>query len=537
VSRVVPAIAALLAAAIAVGIAGADAWRTAAAHGWLEDGFLGLVRDAFLHRFDRVAPVAFGVLFALLVVWALVRRRRPARGELVVPAVVVGVLLAARATVPLYDAARPRRPNVLLVSIDTLRSDRVGAYGYDRPTTPAVDTRLAAGGVVFENAWSQSPKTTPSHMTMLTSLYPAVHGIGLWEAGAAPTLNPRVDTLAEALKNAGYDTFAVTAGAHMHRDRGFGQGFDVFQHGRQLERALAFLRGSHRRPFFLFFHTYEVHDPYAPPPDVARAFAAEPVPSIAAAVDAIRAGTRGWSQGHKRFWAAVDGADPRDVRYLSDLYDAGIRHMDDRTLTQLLDALDAQALAGDTLVVFTSDHGEAFHEHGRFLHDDLYPETLRVPFVLRLPHGLPAGRRVQDAVGLVDLVPTVLDLLALPPLRQAQGTSVAGLARGDADAGRPPAVLADYTTAGHRFESIRRDGLGLVVEGPTVTLFDRAVDPGEHSPMPPAARPDAAALHAELDRWHAANAELATRFGPRAGDVAAPSAETVKQLRALGYVE
>jgi arylsulfatase A-like enzyme len=120
-----------------------------------------------------------------------------------------------------------------------------------------------------------------------------VHGVALWETDAAPTLNPRVDTLAEALKNAGYDTFAVTAGAHMHRDRGFGQGFDVFQHGRQLERALAFLRGSHRRPFFLFFHTYEVHDPYAPPTDVARAFAAEPVPAIAAAVDEIRADTRG----------------------------------------------------------------------------------------------------------------------------------------------------------------------------------------------------------------------------------------------------
>ena len=536
-SRVVPAIAAFLAAAIAVGIAGADAWRTAATHGWVDDGLLVLVRDAFLHRFDRVAPVALGVLAALLVGGALVRRRRPPLADLVVPAVVVGVLVAARAAVPVYDATRPRRPNVLLVSIDTLRSDRVGAYGYGRPTTPVVDARLAAGGVVFENAWSQSPKTTPSHMTMLTSLYPAVHGVALWETGAASTLNPRVDTLAEALKNAGYDTFAVTAGAHMHRDRGFGQGFDKFQHGRQLERALAFLRGSHRRPFFLFFHTYEVHDPYAPPPDVARAFAAEPVPAIAAAVDEIRAGTRGWSQAHKRFWAAVDGGDPRHVRYLSDLYDAGIRHMDDRTLTQLLDALDAEGLADDTLVVFTSDHGEAFREHGRFLHDDLYPETLRVPLVVRLPHRLPAGRRVADAVGLVDLVPTVLDLLALPPLPQAQGTSLAGLARGDAGATAPPAVLADYSTAAHRFESIRRGGLALVVEGPATTVFDDAADPGEHSPMAPASRPEAAALGAELDRWHAANAELATRLGPRAGDVAAPSAETVKQLRALGYVE
>src|SRR6185436_18701302 len=108
------------------------------------------------------------------------------------------LLLIARGAAPLYDATRPRHPNLLLVSIDTLRSDRVSAYGYARPTTPVVDARLAASGVVFESAWSQSPKTTPSHMTMLTSLYPAVHGVRLWDGkGAASSLNPRVHTLAE----------------------------------------------------------------------------------------------------------------------------------------------------------------------------------------------------------------------------------------------------------------------------------------------------------------------------------------------------
>jgi arylsulfatase A-like enzyme len=212
--------------------------------------------------------------------------------------------------------------------------------------------------------------------------------------------------------------------------------------------------------------------------------------------------------------------------------------MDDRTLTQLLDALDAERLADETLVVFTSDHGEAFQEHGRFLHDDLYPETLRVPLVLRLPHRLPAGRRVAEPVGLVDLVPTVLDLLALPPLRQAQGTSVAGLARGDAGAPAPPAVLADYTTAGHRFEGIRRDGLALVVDGPgrdrvrshgrSGRAFAAAADRSSRGDgAPRRARPLACA-----------RTPRSRRGSDRApATVAVPSADTVRQLKALGYVE
>src|SRR6185436_7579183 len=145
-------------------------------------------------------------------------------------------------------------------------------------------------------------------------------------------------------------------------------------------------------------------------------------------------GVGGWTQAHKHFWAAVDARDPRHVRYVSDLYDAGIRRMDDTTAPALLDALDELGLAAETLVVFTADHGEAFQEHGRFLHDDLHVETLRVPLVLRFPARLPAGRRVREAVGLVDLLPTILDLLTIPVPAQAQGTSFAALARGEADA-------------------------------------------------------------------------------------------------------
>jgi arylsulfatase A-like enzyme len=524
--------------AAAVGVAGQQARSTATAHGWIEDGYDRLLRDAFWSRFDENAPMALGGLAAALALLALVRRRMPDRHDLALPLVVVLVATAVRAAAAIHDATCPHRPNVILVSIDTLRADRLGTYGYARPTSPTLDARLTTSGVVFENAWSQSPKTTPSHMTMLTSLYPSAHGIGLWDgSGSAPALNPRVHTLAEILKNAGYATAAFTAGAHMHRDRGFVQGFDVYKHGSQLSRALDYLRGHRGRPFFLFFHTYEVHDPYTPPPALAAAFATAPVPAIAAAVEAIRAGVPGWSQAHKRFWAPVDARDPRHVRYVSDLYDAGIRRMDDSTLTALLDALDALGLADDTLLIVTSDHGEAFQEHGRFLHDDLHRETLHVPLVMRFPSRLPAGRRVPQAVGLVDLLPTILDLLLLPVPAQAQGASVAALATGAEEVTAPAAQFAEYSTPGHRLESIRRDGALLVREQDDLTLYDTAADPSEQSALAAGAMDRGPSLARALEAWHAENVAVAARLGPRQGDVATPSAETVDQLRALGYVE
>ncbi|MGH7894412.1 MAG: sulfatase, partial [Candidatus Binatia bacterium] len=473
-------VAAVVALLVTVAVAGTDAWRTAVAHGWLDDGYHRLVRDAFWHRFDRTAPIALGALVVLALLSAAFRRALPTRQTLARPALLVAATLLARAAAFAYDGLPPYRPNVVLVSIDTLRADRLGTYGSKRPTSPVLDRRLAAEGVVFEQAFSHSPKTTPSHMTMLTSLYESVHGVGLWAREAAPVLNPRVHTLAEILKNAGYATAAFTAGAHMHRERGFVQGFDAYKHGEQLHRALTFLDAHQRRPFFLFFHTYEVHDPYVPPAAVADSLAADPVPAISEAVARIRAGVSGWGKAHKVFWGAVDAGDPRAVRYVSDLYDAGIAQMDGTTLPALLDRLDALGLADDTLVIFTSDHGEAFQEHGRFLHDDLAPETLHVPLVVRLPGRLPAGRRVREPVGLVDLLPTVLDLLSLPVPAQAQGRSLVALATA-AGAAAPAVVVGEYPNPpGRRDESARTASLTLVREGGALALFDRVADPGEH---------------------------------------------------------
>jgi arylsulfatase A-like enzyme len=535
-----PALVTLAVVGAVLAVAATGAWREATEQGWIEDGYRRLVEDAFWTRFDRAAPIGLGALATLLVLAAALRRHVPTRREIALPLLLVALVAIARVVAFGAAAICPRRPNVVLVSIDTLRADRLGAAGYEPPTSPVLDRRLAADGVVFDEVWSQSPKTTPSHMTMLTSLNPSVHGVPLWMgAGAAPSLNPRVTTLAEVLKNEGYATAAFTAGGHVHRDRGFGQGFDVYKHGDQLGRALEWLGARGRRPFFLFFHTYEVHDPYTPPPGVAAAFAHDPVPAIADAAARVRAGVDGWPQAHKIFWQPVDGGDPRHVRYVSDLYDAGIHRMDGTTLTRLLDALDQLGLAENTMVVFTSDHGEAFHEHGVFLHDDLYPETLRVPLVIRFPRWLPHAHRVLAPARLIDLMPTILDLLMLPVPAQAQGMSLAPLARDEEDAPSPAAAYAEYSdpASGRVFESLRTPTLTLIRDGDRLALFDRTTDPGEHHDRAASDPARVAALRAELDRWHDANLAAAVRWRPRAVDVTAPSGKTLDQLRALGYVE
>jgi arylsulfatase A-like enzyme len=355
-------------------------------------------------------------------------------------------------------------------------------------------------------------------------------------------LNPRVNTLAEILRNAGYATAAFTAGAHMHRARGFGQGFERYRHSQQLRRSREWLRAKAGRSFFLFYHTYEVHDPYDPPPELIARFDGEYREGpIIEAVRRIRTGgLEGWEHGHTLFWNAVDGRNPRDVRFVSRLYDAGIRQMDDVTLTALLDELDALDLSNDTLVVFTSDHGEAFMEHGRFLHSDLYEGTLHVPLVLRFPGRVPPGTRVRERAGVIDLMPTVLELLGVAAPPHLQGRSLAGLARGAASVGgAPPPVVSEYSQRdrGHLFESLRLGDDVLIREGDAVALFDRAIDPGEHADRAAADPERVTALRAALERWRADCQSLAARFGPRSTDAETPDADTLRNLRALGYVE
>jgi arylsulfatase A-like enzyme len=481
--------------------------------------------------------VCVGVAVLLAVAWRSWRGTRAAsssRGAWVALAAVAVVRAAAALLPPVPDG-----PNVVLISIDTLRADGLGAYGNRFPTSPTFDAWLAAEGVLFTDVLSQAPKTTPSHMTMLTGLYPAVHGVTMWEgATAEPTLNPRVHTLAELLRNAGWRTVAFTDGGPMHASRGFDHGFQVYTHGTPLARARRWLdrRAPGRRPVFLFFHTFEIHDPYTPPAAWIDQFDPDYRGPILDAVRAIRRGAENWEQAHALFWKAVDANDARAVTFVRRLYEAGIRHMDDMTLARLLADLAARDPSRDTLVVFLSDHGEAFGEHGAFLHDDLFRHTLHVPLVLRWPGRLPAGVRIDAPVRLLDVTPTILDLVGVPAPAYVQGRSLVPLLRGEA---LPPAPVVSEHGPPHRtprFQTLRQHGHTLLLQGDHMQLFDLATDPGERVDRAAAEPALLAQMRAELDRWQAECARLATTLGPE-GEGVAPPPDVLKQLRALGYVE
>ncbi len=397
------------------------------------------------------------------------RRARLRRAAL--PAA-IAALIAILSCAPGPDVAG--RPDVLLVVIDTLRADHLGAYGSVRPTSPRLDA-LASRGVVFENAWATAPWTLPSLMSIHTGLYPSDHRVendGLRLADDVPTL-------AQALRAAGYETAAfvshVYASAPFGFDRGFGtfEDFGISRPGYRLEAgmepnadevteaALEWLARPRRAPLFLFVHYFDPHWPYAPPAEYRDLFPSAYDGPLDATYDSI-----------SRF---LDPAAPLPDGYggyLRARYDGEIRFVDD-ALGRLLDALAARARADRTWVIVTADHGEEFKDHGSMGHGrQLYEESIRVPLVIAppavrgrggdRPAGEGAGRRVAYPVSGVDVMPTILDLAGSPAEgAQPRGLSLLPVVRGDAPTGRRPLVSETIRLNAYR-KALRLEPLKLI---------------------------------------------------------------------------
>jgi arylsulfatase A-like enzyme len=433
--------------------------------------------------------------------------------------------------------------NVILISLDTLGARHLHVYGNPRPTSPSID-RLAAEGVRFANAFSHAPKTSPSHMSLFTSLYPSVHKItnGMRQHTRF-ALDHRLITLAEILRHAGYTTAAFTGGGNLDGALGFADGFDRYDDDDNLwESAFAWLDAQRDEPFFLFLHTYKVHAPYLPEPPYDEMFG-EPydggildTKEDLVAAFRSRAGPEAVQPGLRRlFWEHVDRSDPRDVQRLIDLYDGGVRFTSDRLIEALLQRLRERRLLERSLVVLTSDHGEEFGQHGGFSHHDLYDEDLHVPLIVRFPDATELnGRVVEQPVSHVDVVPTVLDHLGLPPPAQAQGISLLPLIEGR-DVDRP--VFSEITGTSDGGAKAIRTARWKYLWTPGTDrreLYDLAADPGERTNRVRSEPLVAARLHAELAAWMATNEQ-------RGASVAThdhrPSERTLDRLRSLGYVE
>ncbi len=304
--------------------------------------------------------------------------------------------------------------HLMVVSIDTLRPDRLGAYGYDRPSSPTLD-ELAASGVLFENASTVAPWTLPSHASLVTGLYPRHHGA----KRHVEALAEEVATLAERLRDAGFQTSAVVNSKFLDKKYRFDRGFDDFAflkptHDPEapssvVDRSLDWLENRGEGRFFLLVHDYDVHSSYGALPRH-HDLLVRPYEGF---VDGSAAQLRSVRRGEMSLG-------PDDLRHLIDLYVAGIRQLDDE-LGRLIQGLKDLGVYQDTLVVVVSDHGEEFLEHGGVLHGRTqYEEMLRIPMIMRGP-GLPAGLRVRSPVSLVDVFPTALSLLGLPGTDELDG--------------------------------------------------------------------------------------------------------------------
>jgi arylsulfatase A-like enzyme len=448
------------------------------------------------------------------------------------------------------------RPNLVLIVLDTVRADRLSSYGYQRPTTPRIDA-LAARGIRFSRASSTSGWTVPAHASLFTGLYPAHHGAHQEH----PRLDRLVPTLAEILATEGYLSLGVSANPLVSRLTGLERGFDVFVDawraspaGDDSHTVLEAVRGAldsvpAGRPFFLFVNFMEAHSPYLPPASTRDRFVDREVG------DALV--SRALARTPAEFYVNPGSVSADELAVLSDLYDAELAALDG-WVGALVDQLEAQGRLENTVLVLTSDHGEAFGEHGHLRHlFQLYATLVRVPLIVILPGGSRAGEVRHEPVSLVDLLPTLLARAGVESFPGSDGLDLLG-DRG-ALASRP--IFAEYyypvqalanmpegVVERHaevfrpfrrRLRSVELGGLRLIAssEG-DVRVFDVLRDPGELRNLAPD-ETDGARELIELLRDFAAAAPPAplpdTTSAPD-GSFQGTDAETRERLRELGYL-
>ena len=314
------------------------------------------------------------------------------------------------------SSAQPKFPHgIILISLDTLRADHLGIYGYHRDTSPHIDA-FAKESIVFECAVVQSPWTLPSQMSIMTSLYPSSHGV----KNRNQRLAEKHVTLAELLRDGGYQTAAFADGAFMKGLYGFKQGFGIYDGdqwigiARILPKAKKWLAKNKSDPFFLFIHCYDIHDPYTPPPPYNRIF------HDFTYTGHFHPSTKNMQAAA---WKGLKLSD-EDLHHIKALYDGSIRYTDEK-IGEFLSYLQDTGLKDNTLIIITSDHGEEFKEHGSFLHWKLYfRPNLHVPLIMRIPHYPEKEFRINELVQSIDILPTILDIAELPSHPKAQGRSL-----------------------------------------------------------------------------------------------------------------
>lgn len=547
--------------------------------------------DTFFVVLRAVAACLMVGAAAWLAVWFL-RRRFGARAHAVACSASLGriallawpapflALVAGLGLQVAFPTAPGHAPNVLLITIDALRADRLGCYGSKLGLTPNLD-RLARDGVVFEKAFASGPWTEVSVGSMFTSLNPSELGLFPRLRGEGEThydggLFTSQPTLAEVLRGAGYVTAAELANAQVRRDRGFARGFIRFRNPddfcgwralalprlgkyeawfthtaigarvaaglriepryysapgvskqdaeRLVRDAEGWLDARPRAPFFLWMHLMDAHVPYNAREQSRATRAAFPTPPLDAT-----------PQFYKDLILKRVGISEAGKRYLEALYDDGARHAD-RWLGDLFARLRKAQLYDDTLIIVSADHGEEFWDHGGYEHGhSMYDEVLHVPLLIKFPHRHYAGERVSQQVRLLDLLPTVLDVAGLPKPSGARGQSLAS-PRQFAALGDSGELFAEGTLYGEELKALRTSEYKVIFHPASrvMEVYDLRADPRERHNLAGDARVAADLRRQLLNLARASERRTAwwARHGRRAPALDQASAE---RLRSIGY--
>jgi choline-sulfatase len=470
---------------------------------------------------------------------------------------------------PLVVSKAPKsHPNILLYVVCTLRPDHMSLYGYGRDTTPFL-SKLGASAVVFDDAQAQAPWTKPSVASLMTSM----HAYAQKLVNDTDTIPKGAATLAEHLRAAGYVTASIVANPFAGRTSGLDRGFDymfeypVVQRNRTdavdrgtdsaaINRAIMPWLERHRdEPFFLYVQSTDPHAPYRPPADDEARFAnpseTKAFNSDYAKLRDIRAYGGGATVNLSEMRAKGVNVDAY-IKRAKDRYDAEIAH-NDKSIEQLINKLKTAGSLDNTLVIIASDHGEEFWEHGFGAHGhSLYSELIRAALLMWNPNLLPVPRRISEPVQLIDIMPTVLELVGVKPPDEIHGQSLAPLLRGQAFSRKAPVMasklalprakvgggvpenLTDTVAhVDHDWKLIYRAQAGRA-RLKRVELYDRRADRADRNDVAGQRQDIAARLEAYVVNWIDVQKQVRKQLGP--GGTSKIDQQTLERLRSLGYV-
>jgi choline-sulfatase len=431
------------------------------------------------------------------------------------------------------------RPNIILLSIDSMAARHLSCYGYSRKTSPAMD-RLAASGVLFENVIAQTNWTKPSLASLHTSLYPSVHKTdSRGETGdrtdeqarnRANILDARFRTMAQEFKDGGYATAGISNGGYAHSFFGFGRGFDYYENaGGGLKscsyRMLQWVLKNPDIPFFTWMHAWDIHFPYMDRPPYNLMYAPKRAEIVLDAATRYKV-----NNGERKLSAS-------ELESLEGMFDGAINYVDD-LVAAFVGELDRLGLSQNTFLVITADHGEAFQEHGFVEHTEcLYGEVLQVPLILVGP-GMEKGLRIKSQARLIDIMPTLLDLGGLSPQNDIQGVSLLPWIKGNL---KNDLVAASETERGggqvalsdgrHKLIKHRADG--------RTEIYDLVADPKEMTDISTGNNEVRAKMEGLLTSWERETRYRADKYWlDNAGaENTEMSEEVVGRLKDLGYLE